>query len=101
MKSKLRELRKKLNLDIKELRESCSHKEKYITIREDRGAIGGGSSHPSIHVVCTNCGTLRLIFGLDKEQRAKVKKTMKAQFPEEDERLNCFTMYDWELDEKD
>jgi len=97
MKSKLQELRDKHYEEIKALRKKCSHEKKYIKKSEDYSVVGCGASEPSVHVICRNCGSMKIIFGLDNKKRKTIKKSLKRQ-GFKDERRGLVTTYDWELE---
>ena len=101
MKSALREMKERHSKEEDELRNNCPHPPEYIKIKLDRSVMGGGSCEPAVEVICRNCGTQRIIFHLTSSQRKRVKKTLKAQFSgysNADERLDCYTHYDSDLD---
>lgn len=97
--------------EIDELRKNCPHPEKAIKITLDHSCVGAGAIHPAVHVICRNCGTMKVIFHLDPKRRKTVKKTLKAQFPsldgsryykngddKPDERLDGYVHYDEDLE---
>jgi len=79
MKSELQELWDKHYEEINALRKNCSHEEKYIKKSLDHSVVGCGASEPSVHVICRNCGSMKIIFGLDNKKRKTVKKSLKRQ----------------------
>jgi hypothetical protein len=98
MKSELKALIDGHNAAVEALRKRCVHEPKNLKIHEDHSVVGRGSSGPSIHVVCRNCGTKKIIFRrTEAEYKRKVEKTMAKQ-GFEDERLGCAITYEWELE---
>jgi len=96
MKSQLKAMLQRHRDEIEALRKSCSHDEKSIKIRLDRSVIGCGTGHPAVHVVCRNCGCMKIIFELDADARKTVRKTMDRQ-GFKDERISTI-QYEYELD---
>lgn len=96
MKSELKELLDKHRKEIDTLRKNCSHEKKYIKIREDSSCVGCGSIHPSVNVICRNCGSKKIIFGLDSCKRKTVKKSLKRQ-GFKDERCGLVITFEWDI----
>ena len=96
-KSKLKELWDKHEKEIDTLRSNCKHEPKYIKITESNACVGAGSIYPSVSVICRNCGTKKIIFGLDNKKRKTVKKTMKRQ-GFKDERRNGPARFEYEIE---
>jgi len=94
--SELIELEKRHMEEIDSLRARCPHRPKWIKIHQDSSVVGLGSSTPSVHVVCQNCGVKKIIFRKSGEEKRKVQKTLKKQ-GFKDERLNCAVQHSWEL----
>lgn len=82
---------------VKDLRDKCRHPAKMISFRLDHSAVGRGSSVPPIHLTCTNCGMVKVIFEVPKNEYRKVRKTMGKQ-GFKDERTDLYFQYDWELE---
>jgi hypothetical protein len=96
--SELLELWKKHRDEINALRKRCKHPKKDIIIRQDNACCGRGCLYSSIHVVCINCGTKKIMFRQDdKEFKIKPLKTLKRQKGIKDQRLDCYVEFDWEL----
>lgn len=80
------------------LQARCVHPEKAIKIRLDGECVGKGSSSPSVHVTCRNCGKKKIIFRRSEaELKTKVQKILTRQ-GFKDERLDCAIQYEWELE---
>lgn len=98
MKSELKALIDGHNAAVDALRKRCDHAPKYLKIYLDHSVVGCGSSIPSVHVICRNCGTKKIIFRrTEAEERTKVEKTMAKQ-GFSDERMDCVIRYEWELE---
>jgi hypothetical protein len=96
--SELLEMWKRHEDEIDELRSRCKHLKKDIVIRRNHSSVGAGSLYPSIEVVCTNCGTLKIMFrNSEKEFKIKPLKTLKRQKGIQDQRLDLYVKWDWEL----
>ncbi len=96
MKSQLLQLREQHENQVEELRKTCEHKQRWITIRHDKSAVGCGSLYGCVVVTCCNCGTQKIIWELDSKEQKTVKKQLTRQ-GFKDERLDCSADYDWEL----
>ena len=94
--SELRVIWKRHELEVRALRQRCPHRKEDIVIRCDGSNIGKGALYPAVHVICTNCGRKKIIFGLSLEKRKKVKKRLTRQ-GFKDERLEGRVQYNWEL----
>jgi len=95
--SKLLKMWQKHSKEIDDLREKCKHPAKTITKHEDTGVVGHGHKEPAVHVICTECGTMKIVYGLKKADRKKVKKTMAQQYGGKDERCNLTVGNAWQL----
>jgi len=96
--SEILEMWKRHENEIDQLRKRCKHLKKDIIIKKDHSCVGRGSIYPSIHVICTNCGTKKIMFRQsEKEYKIKPLKTLKHQRGIQDQRLGCYVKWDWEL----
>jgi hypothetical protein len=98
MKSKFVELTEDYNEQIDELRKRCPHKKSWLRKRLDHSVVGAGCVYPSVHIVCTNCGAMKVIFRMhegqnsdnQKEERdVPIKMTLKIQKGFTDQRNMC------------
>lgn len=97
MKSTLKDMMARHRQEIDDLRSNCKHKS--LVVWEDRSHIGCGSAYPSAHIMCADCGTKKIMFRRSaKEMAVKVQKTLKKQAGIVDQRLDCYIIYEWELD---
>ena len=96
--SELKKLLEKHRNEIEHLRDTCKHDKKYIKIKKDYGCVGCGTAFPSINVICTNCGTKKIMFLSRDEQYIKPKKVLTIQRGIRDQRLNGYVRHDWELE---
>lgn len=94
--SELKEMWARHREEIDVLRRTCQHKQLKHT--RDTGVVGRGSAWPSHHIVCRNCGTMKIIFIQDaQEAKRKAKLTLKRQPGFKDQRLGCYVQYEHEL----
>jgi len=96
--SELKNLLKKHRDEIDNLRNTCKHQKKFIKIIKDDSCVGGGSLYPSIIVVCTNCGSKKVMFIEKDELKIKPLKTLNRQKGIKDQRLNLHINHEWELE---
>lgn len=97
MKSEYLELKEKHWKELEELRKICKHDVKHIKIYFDHSVVGRGSASPSVHIICRNCGSKKVMFRESDEMKVRIFKTLKRQRDIKDQRLDGICCYDWEV----
>ena len=77
--SELKAIWERCEEDIEKLRKKCPHKPSHIIKFEDGSGIGKGCCTETVIIMCVNCGKSKYIYGLNNEQKKKVKKQLKRQ----------------------
>jgi len=91
------QLIKKHHKELQELRTSCEHPKDKLLLRLDRSVVGAGSAHPSVHVICPNCGSMKIMFRHGKECGVPLIPTLKRQNGIKDQRLDLYVTYEHEV----
>lgn len=89
---------KKHQKDLTDLRYNCSHDPSKLVFKYDWNVVGRGSSTPSIHISCPNCGKKKIMFRRDKEEfLVKIERTLEKQVGIRDQRVDLYIQYDHEI----
>ena len=85
--------------ELKALRSSCSHPEEDILVHYDGSCVGAGSPYPAVHVVCSQCGSKKIMFRQTSEEaREPILKQLTRQAGIKDQRLGLHARYRWETE---